>query len=183
MKKPFGLISSLIFVFALSIQVFAQNSNSSPGKNKPPMDDTAIQACITTKLAASPSLKSQNLSVSVAGGIATLSGNVKNAGSKGAATNIAKSCGAKSVVNNITIAVVDDGTIQKCINDKFGASASLKPQGFSASVSQGVASLTGTAKDAGSKGAATNIAKHCGAKSVTNNITIAPKATGAHGNE
>jgi len=176
MKKPFGLISSLIFVSALTVQFFAQGNNNSPQKTAPPKDDSAIQTCISNKLAASTSLKDQNFSVSVASGVATLSGTAKNAGSKGAATNVAKGCGAKSVVNNITVAVADDGTIQKCINDKFAASSSLKSQGFSASVSGGVASLTGTAKDAGSKGAATNIAKHCGAKTVTNNITVAAKA-------
>ena len=178
MKKRFGLVSSLIFASTLTVQVFAQNSNSS-GKT-PPKDDAAIQTCISSKLATSPSLKTQNFSVSVASAVATLSGNAKNAGSKGAATNIAKGCGAKSVVNNITVAVVDDGTIQKCINDKFATDPSLKSQGLSASVSGGVASLTGTAKNAGSKGAATNIAKRCGAKSVTNNITVAPKPAVTH---
>jgi osmotically-inducible protein OsmY len=178
MKKTFGLISSLILASTLTVQVFAQNSNSSA--KTPPKDDAEIQTCINGKFAASPSLKTQNFSASVASGVATLTGNAKNAGSKGAATNIAKGCGAKSVVNNITVAVVDDGTLQKCINDKFASSPSLKSQGFSATVTGGVATLTGTAKDAGSKGAATNIAKACGAKSVTNNISVAPKPGAPH---
>jgi osmotically-inducible protein OsmY len=69
-----------------------------------------------------------------------------------------------------------DADIQKCITDKFAASAKLKSQGFSASVSGGVATLTGAATNAGSKGAATRIAQSCGAKSVTNNITAPPVA-------
>jgi len=139
-----------------------------------PPDDPAIQKCIEDKLAASATLKTQGITVSVANGVATLTGHVKNMGSKGAATNLAKSCGPKSIANNITVDKVappDDAAIQKCITDKFAASPSLNPQGFTASVSGGLATLTGTAKDAGSKGAATNIAKKCGAKKVTNNIS------------
>ncbi len=69
-----------------------------------------------------------------------------------------------------------DAEIQKCIADKFATSEKLKSQGFSASVSGGVATLTGNAANAGSKGAATRIAKSCGATSVTNNITAPPVA-------
>jgi osmotically-inducible protein OsmY len=64
-----------------------------------------------------------------------------------------------------------DDEIQKCIMDKFSNSEKLKSQGFNASVSSGEARLTGTARNAGSKGAATRIAQSCGAKSVTNGIT------------
>jgi len=65
-----------------------------------------------------------------------------------------------------------DGEIQQCISDRLAASPSLKDQGLSASVSNGVATLTGTARNPGSKGAVTRIAKKCGAATVTNNITI-----------
>jgi osmotically-inducible protein OsmY len=67
-----------------------------------------------------------------------------------------------------------DADIQKCIADKLAKSEKLKPQGFSATVSNGEATLTGTAQNAGSKGAATGIAKSCGASKVTNNITAPP---------
>lgn len=67
-----------------------------------------------------------------------------------------------------------DADIQKCILDKLNASEKLRPQGFSARVSDGVATLTGNAANAGSKGAATRIAQSCGATSVTNNITAPP---------
>jgi osmotically-inducible protein OsmY len=65
-----------------------------------------------------------------------------------------------------------DGEIQQCISDRLAASPSLKDQGLSASVSNGVATLTGTARNPGSKGAVTRIARKCGAATVTNNITI-----------
>lgn len=70
-----------------------------------------------------------------------------------------------------TTAPKSDADIQKCITDKFANSEKLKSQGFGATVSNGEATLTGTAKNAGSKGAATGIAKSCGASKVTNNIT------------
>ena len=169
MRQPIYLIPGAVIIALLIVTGLNQHQNLASACQ--PADDAAVQKCISDKFAASESLKDQGLSVTVSGGVATLTGKVKTMGSKGAATNIAKSCGAKSVSNQITIAGPDDNGIQKCIGDKFAASPSLKDQGFSAAVSHGVAVLTGTAKDAGSKGAATNIAKSCGAKSVTNNIT------------
>lgn len=180
MRRHIVLICSLAVIAVLSVWAFAEGG---AGKfpRLVPVDDPAIQKCIEDKLAASATLKSEGIVVSVANGVATLTGHVKNIGSKGAATNLAKSCGPKSITNNITVekaAPIDDAAIQKCITDKFAASGSLNTQGFSATVSSGVATLTGTAKDAGSKGAATNIAKKCGARKVTNNIS-AP-AVGKH---
>jgi osmotically-inducible protein OsmY len=65
----------------------------------------------------------------------------------------------------------NDDEIRKCIVDKFSNSEKLKSQGFNATVFNGEAILTGTAKNAGSKGATTRIAQSCGARSVKNNIT------------
>jgi osmotically-inducible protein OsmY len=180
MKRHVVLIYSLAVISILSVLALAEGS-ASRVPTRALADDAAIQKCIEDKVAASATLKSDGIGVSVVSGVATLTGHVKNMGAKGAATNVAKSCGPKSIANNITVdkaAPIDDGAIQKCISDKLAASGSLNPQGFSATVSGGVATLTGTAKDAGSKGAATNIAKKCGAKKVTNNIT-AP-AVGKH---
>ncbi|MFN0087092.1 MAG: BON domain-containing protein [Blastocatellia bacterium] len=66
---------------------------------------------------------------------------------------------------------MSDSDIQKCINGKFASSEKLKAQGFNTAVEAGVVTLTGKAANAGSKGAATRIAKSCGARSVTNNIS------------
>jgi len=180
MKRHIVLICSFAITAVLSVWAFTEGrANTFPRLAL--ADDSGIQKCIQDKLAASATLKADGIGVAVTNGVATLTGHVKNMGSKGAATNLAKSCGPKSIANNITVdkaAAPDDGTIQKCIADKLAASASLNPQGFSATVTGGVATLTGTAKDAGSKGAATNIAKKCGAKKVTNNIS-AP-AVGKH---
>lgn len=73
-------------------------------------------------------------------------------------------------------APTSDADIQKCITDKLAKSEKLSTQGLSATVSNGEATLTGTAKNAGSKGAATKMAKSCGASKVTNNITSPPVA-------
>jgi len=64
-----------------------------------------------------------------------------------------------------------DADVQKCISDKFAASKTLT--GASAAVAGGEATLTGEAKNAGAKTSAGKTAQVCGAKKVTNNITVA----------
>lgn len=66
-----------------------------------------------------------------------------------------------------------DAEVQTCINDKLKASTTVN--GGSATVSGGVAILTGEAKNGGAKGGSTGMAKRCGAKSVTNSMTVLPK--------
>jgi osmotically-inducible protein OsmY len=64
-----------------------------------------------------------------------------------------------------------DADVQKCIGDKFAASKTLT--GGAATVAGGDATLTGEAKNAGAKTSAGKTAQACGAKKVTNNITVA----------
>jgi len=68
-----------------------------------------------------------------------------------------------------------DAEIRQCISDRLMNSPGLKDQKFSVEVSGGVATLTGVAANPGKKGGATQVAKKCGASSVTNKITIAPE--------
>src|SRR5678815_553253 len=75
----------------------------------------------------------------------------------------AKPAGAK------TSAPKTDADIQKCIESKLGSSK-LKDDGLTVAVSGGNATFTGMTKIAGHKGNATQFAKACGAKQVTNNI-------------
>ncbi len=70
-----------------------------------------------------------------------------------------------------------DADVQKCITDKFAVSKSVR--NGTATVSGGVATLTGEASSGGAKGGATNSAKACGAKSVTNNMTVAARVKAA----
>lgn len=69
-----------------------------------------------------------------------------------------------------------DADITKCINDKFKASTTVK--NGNATVSGGAATLTGEASSGGAKGGATRSAQACGAKPVTNNMTVTPKPKG-----
>jgi len=64
-----------------------------------------------------------------------------------------------------------DADVQKCINDKLGASKTIT--GGSSTVASLEATLTGEAKNAGAKNGAAKTATGCGAKKVTNNITVA----------
>ena len=80
-------------------------------------------------------------------------------------------------VAKVAAAPKNDAEVAKCINDKFAASSAIK--NGKASVSGGVATLSGDVMSGGSKGGQTRAAKACGATSVTNNITVAPKAPSA----
>jgi osmotically-inducible protein OsmY len=66
-----------------------------------------------------------------------------------------------------------DDDIAKCINDKFKTSTTIK--NGNATVNGGAATLTGEASSGGAKGGATRSAQSCGAKPVTNNMTVTPK--------
>lgn len=68
--------------------------------------------------------------------------------------------------------VKSDSEIQDCITKKLAAAPKLKDQGFSVAVANGVATFTGMANNAGSKGSVNGMAKSCGAKSVVNNINV-----------
>ncbi|HZS10540.1 MAG TPA: BON domain-containing protein [Blastocatellia bacterium] len=116
MRKVSTIIIGLAMAAVLALGAFAQEAQTkpatkavTPAKPKPartakaPKSDADIQSCIEQKLAAAPKLKDQGFSVTVSGGVATFTGTAKNAGSKGSVGRLAKSCGAKQTVNNITV--------------------------------------------------------------------------------
>jgi osmotically-inducible protein OsmY len=70
------------------------------------------------------------------------------------------------------IAPKTDDQIQKCITAGLSESPKLKRLALNAIVANGEATLTGEAKSSGNKNTATGVARKCGAKKVTNNITI-----------
>lgn len=78
---------------------------------------------------------------------------------------------ASATVNSGRAASRTDGEIQKCIQGKLANSDKLRVQEFNVSVSNSEATFTGTARNAGSKGAATRIGQSCGAAKVVNNIS------------
>lgn len=77
-----------------------------PAKEKAakPTTDPDIQKCIDEKVAKAPSLKDKKPDVTVLNGVVTITGEAKNPGTKGAATRIANSCGAREVKNGMTVA-------------------------------------------------------------------------------
>jgi osmotically-inducible protein OsmY len=70
-----------------------------------------------------------------------------------------------------TKAPKSDADVQKCINDKLATNKAIT--GGTAAVASLEATLTGEAKNAGAKNGAAKTATGCGAKKVTNNITVA----------
>src|SRR5262245_11080526 len=117
MKKSAAILSGLALTFVLTLGALGQAPTKPSAKNaapnttqskttKPPKaakSDSEIQSCVESKLAADPKLKDQGFTVSVSNGVATFSGSTKNSASKGSAASLAKSCGSKQVVNNITV--------------------------------------------------------------------------------
>jgi osmotically-inducible protein OsmY len=107
MKKMIVLLSSFTLITLLSLSAIAQEMQKKPPKPQKvsmPTTDADIQKCIEEKFASAASLKDKKPTVSVSGGVAIITGEAKNGGAKGAATKIAKSCGAKEIKNNLTVA-------------------------------------------------------------------------------
>ena len=111
LKKPFTLLSGLALAAMFAFTAVAQPppppkkaAVAPAAKAKPaPKTDAEIQQCITDKLGASAKLKDQGLSATVVGGVATFVGTARDGASKGGVASIAKACGAKKTVNNITV--------------------------------------------------------------------------------
>jgi osmotically-inducible protein OsmY len=98
-------VISLLATCAINVVAQEKKPDAKPAKAKPamPTSDPDIQKCIDDKLANAPSLKDKKPTVTVSGGVATITGEAKNGGAKGAATGIAKRCGAKEVKNELTV--------------------------------------------------------------------------------
>ncbi len=153
MKKMFATMSSLALVTMLALSVAAQQGTAEKvGK------DVGSAAKTTGKAVGKGATTAADATKTVA---------TKTAGAaKGAAKGTKEGLTAKS-----------DPDLQKCVMDKIAASTTLKSLGLNATASNGVVTLTGKVKNSASKATATKFAKACGAKTITNNITIdAPAA-------
>ncbi|MEN6532075.1 MAG: BON domain-containing protein [Bryobacteraceae bacterium] len=82
--------------------VFLAESATKPTANKAALPDAAVENSIRQRLARSK-CASDNFAVHVRGGVATLEGKTDVVQRKGAATRMAKSAGAKRVINNIQV--------------------------------------------------------------------------------
>jgi osmotically-inducible protein OsmY len=118
MKKTITLTFTLLFTVAFASsqtslayqegEMMMKKKTDKPAKTAaPPKTDPEIQKCVADKFAASKTIT--NGAVTVTSGEATLTGEAKSAGAKGGATNQAKACGAKKVVNNITTPTASAG--------------------------------------------------------------------------
>ena len=81
-------------------------AGSAPSVNRaatPGLSDAQIESDIKARLARSPKLSLDRFTVKVQGGIATFEGKTNVIQHKGVATRMAKTAGARAVVNNIQI--------------------------------------------------------------------------------
>jgi osmotically-inducible protein OsmY len=110
MKKTIVLTFTILLTIAFASsqislayqdgEMMMKKKSDKPAKAATPKTDPEIQKCIADKFAASRTIT--NGAATVTNGEATLTGEAKSGGAKGGATNQAKSCGAKTVVNNMT---------------------------------------------------------------------------------
>lgn len=111
MKRMSFWFSSIALLALLAFNVMAQDMQKNPDakpktaktKTALPTTDPDILKCIQEKFANAASLKDKPPGVTVTNGVATITGEAKNPGTKGAATRIAKSCGAKEIKNEMTV--------------------------------------------------------------------------------
>jgi len=62
MRRTLSLTCSLVFIALLPVLALAQGNSNSSAKATAPKDDAGIEKCISDKLAASASLKTQGIS-------------------------------------------------------------------------------------------------------------------------
>jgi hypothetical protein len=150
MKKTIAVINSLLLVLFISVSADAQKDKvKEAGSKAKDNTEKAVDKTVDTskkdaKETADATEKDADKTVET----------TKKTGKK-----------AKEVV-----APKSDDEIQRCVTDELAASATLKDLGLSAATSDGVVTLTGTAKSSKEKKAAGKIAKECSARTVTNNI-------------
>ena len=104
-----ALLLGAVFSLSVNAQEMQKKADAKPtkaAKEKPakPTTDPDIKKCIEDKFAQAASLKNKPPAVAVSNAVATITGEAKNGGAKGAATRMATSCGAKEVKNEMTMA-------------------------------------------------------------------------------
>jgi hypothetical protein len=130
MKKMNTMMFTLMLTIAVALSQAALASQDGEmmkkkGKSEKaaaPATDAEIQKCISEKFAKSKTIT--NGAATVANGEATITGEAKNGGAKGGGAQSAKSCGAKTVINNLTIAETAKGAAKS--SDKKKAEPAKK---------------------------------------------------------
>jgi BON domain-containing protein len=101
------IVAPALVLLAISLPAWAADTKAAPAKPVPSQGATAqqdkeIEAAIRVKLARSK-IGKDGFTVKVQGGVATWEGSTGVIQHKGAATRMAKSSGAKKVINNIKV--------------------------------------------------------------------------------
>lgn len=96
------ILAVFLFIGALGAQTKAPPSKPIPGQGTTASQDKETEALIRTKLAKSK-IGKDGFTVRVQGGVAYWDGSTNVVQHKGAATRMAKTAGAKKVVNNIKV--------------------------------------------------------------------------------
>ena len=102
--RPY-ILAVFLFIGALGAQTKAPPSKPVPGQGANALQDKETEALIRTKLAKSK-IGKDGFTVRVQGGVAYWDGSTNVVQHKGAATRMAKTAGAKKVVNNIKVSDV-----------------------------------------------------------------------------
>ena len=137
----------IIQVFTIPLLAFLLITSITSCKQKP--SDADVKTAVDNAIAANSSLS--GTSSSVKDGVVTLTGEVKDDASKASAETVAKGVkGVKSVVNNLTVAPAPAPVVITADDPlKTSVDATLKDfAGVSASVQDGVVTLTGEIKRA-----------------------------------
>ena len=99
-----GCTRSALALVLLAGSVWAAGNTASVNRAATPgLSDAQIERDIKARLARSPKLSLDKFTVKVQGGIATFEGKTNVIQHKGVATRMAKTAGARAVVNNIQI--------------------------------------------------------------------------------
>jgi BON domain len=96
------ILAIFLFIGALGAQTKAPPSKPVPGQGTTAVQDKETEAFIRAKLAKSK-IGKDGFTVRVQGGVAYWDGSTNVVQHKGAATRMAKTAGAKKVVNNIKV--------------------------------------------------------------------------------
>jgi BON domain len=96
------ILAVFLFIGALGAQTKAPPSKPMPGQGATALQDKETESVIRAKLAKSK-IGKDGFTVRVQGGVAYWDGSTNVVQHKGAATRMAKTAGAKKVVNNIKV--------------------------------------------------------------------------------
>jgi len=167
-KQIMGIfLAGIIFMFAS----FATRALAAPD-----MSDSDIDQAVTDALVMDPGVTTTLIDVETNAGIVTLSGTVDNVLAKDRATKVAETVkGVRAVVNRITVLAPprSDGNIQENIHQAWLRDKATESYELTATVEDGIATLSGTVDSWQEKQLAATVAKSVlGVKGIQNDIDI-----------